>query len=153
MFTYTLQTDIKTVDQITSCPFLMGREIIEISNAGPLAFEPLYKGKTRSGRVVTVDHEGEVVMTSHDRSTVFLADLVRCLQGHFEWREKVHTYSPEDGEGATWTGQIIRESRLKWAREIVAQEEDIAQEIALQEAKPKGELPPKRRPKKEVVVK
>jgi hypothetical protein len=153
MFTYKLQTNIQTVKTVSSISFLMGRDAIQISNAGLLSSAPLYRGETRSGRVVTVDHEGEVVMTSHDRSTVFLADLVRCLQGHFEWREKVHTYSPEDGEGATWTGQIIRESRLKWAREIVAQEEDIAQEIALQEAKPKGELPPKRRPKKEVVVK
>jgi len=152
MFTYTIQTDIKTVSSISQISFLMERDVIQLSNAGPRAFEPLYRGETRSGRVITVDHSGEVVMTSPDKSTIFLAALVKGLYTHLR-DEDVTTSSPEEGEEVIWAERLLREEEERWAEVIALREEDILRMIALQEAKPKDALPPKRRPKKEFVHK
>ena len=152
MFTYTIQTDIKTVETAISCPFLMERDMIEISNPGSSGLSPLYKGETRSGRVITVDHSGEVVMTSPDKSTIFLAALVKGLYTHLR-DEDVTTSSPEEGEEVIWAERLLREEEERWAEVIALREEDILRMIALQEAKPKDALPPKRRPKRDVVVK
>ena len=152
MFTYKLQTNIQTVKTVSSISFLMGRDAIQISNAGLLSSAPLYRGETRSGRVVTVDHSGEVVMTSPDKSSRFLAALVEGLRAHFFWEDPITSFSPE-GEDVIWPRWVMGEEGRRRAEALALRDEDLRQSIALQEAMPKGELPPKRRPKKEVVVK